>query len=237
MMLAKKRWSGLYLVSLISLITLCLFIFSKYSLKLDLFPFPQFKEELIFNFMSIHYVFSTRKFSNISNLNSKVKISQTEKLESSENDINISTALKYRLISVEIEDSTKFKEDKLKNPILKKLFTVQSIKHAFIVPFFLNKVGIANSNNPDPILQYCISMTVLLLIALFCFINVFGYLLSLYILNKYNIENKYPRLSLFINYFKKTSQLMIIIECSLGFVSLIMMLLLNILLITTISNL
>lgn len=48
-------------------------------------------------------------------------------------------------------------------------------------------------------------MTILNIVALFCFINVFGYIVSLYILDKYNVEEKYPKLKLIINYFKKSS--------------------------------
>ena len=63
-------------------------------------------------------------------------------------------------------------------------------------------------------------MTILNIVALFCFINVFGYIVSLYILDKYNVEEKYPKLILIINYFKKSSQFTIIVESRIGFLAL-----------------
>jgi hypothetical protein len=50
------------------------------------------------------------------------------------------------------------------------------------------------------------------LIALLCFINVLGYFLSLYILDKYNIETRFPKLSKIKTYYKNTTLIFIIYE-------------------------
>ncbi len=48
--------------------------------------------------------------------------------------------------------------------------------------------------NKDPLVKYAFSMITLNLILLrsFCFINVLGYMLFLYLINKNTIEIKYP---------------------------------------------
>lgn len=80
------------------------------------------------------------------------------------------------------------------------------------------------------------SMTILNIVALSCFISVFGYIVSLYILDKYNVEEKYPKLKWIINYFKKSSQFTIIVESLIGFLALIVMLVINLFLITIVSS-
>ena len=60
-------------------------------------------------------------------------------------------------------------------------------------------------------------MTILSLIALITFINIFIYLFIIYSINNYNLENKYPRFNRFINYYKNTSFFFIVIEITLGF--------------------
>jgi len=53
-------------------------------------------------------------------------------------------------------------------------------------------------------------MFTLSLIVLISFINVFGYIFSLYLISKYDIETKFPKLKRIIKYYEKSIQLFII---------------------------
>jgi uncharacterized protein Usg len=48
-------------------------------------------------------------------------------------------------------------------------------------------------------------MFTLNLIVFICFINVFGYILSLYLISKYDIETKFPKLKGIIKYYEKST--------------------------------
>ena len=50
------------------------------------------------------------------------------------------------------------------------------------------------------------------LVALLCFINVLGYFINFYILDIYNIETKFPKLSKIKTYYKNTTLIFIIFE-------------------------
>ena len=53
---------------------------------------------------------------------------------------------------------------------------------------------------------------ILSLIALLAFINVLGYFLSLHLVQRYDIKNKYPKFSFIINYYEKSTLFFILIE-------------------------
>nr|YP_010146930.1 hypothetical protein K4014_mgp37 [Cyclocybe aegerita]QQP21439.1 hypothetical protein [Cyclocybe aegerita] len=90
---------------------------------------------------------------------------------------------------------------------------VLNFKSAFIFPFILKIINPENvTNNPEPIVVYAFSMFVLSLIVLLCIINVMGYVLSLYLISKYDIESKYPKLKKILIYFTKSTEITIIIE-------------------------
>jgi len=73
-------------------------------------------------------------------------------------------------------------------------------------------------------------MFTLNLILLICFINAFGYILSLYLISKYNIETKFPKLKRIIKYYEKSTQFFIILEVLIGFIFLIVIIILNLIL-------
>jgi hypothetical protein len=76
----------------------------------------------------------------------------------------------------------------------------------------LNKLGIHVPAGSEVITQYAFGVLILSLIALLSFINVLGYFLSLHLLQRYEVDTKYPRLKKFINYFEKSSLLFILME-------------------------
>jgi hypothetical protein len=70
-------------------------------------------------------------------------------------------------------------------------------------------------------------MFTLSLIVFICFINVFGYILSLFLNSKYDIENKFPKLKRIIRYYEKSTQFFIIVEALIGFIFLLFIIIIN----------
>ena len=57
-----------------------------------------------------------------------------------------------------------------------------------------------------------VSVLIISLIALLAFINILGYFLSLQLVQRYDISNKYPKLKFLINYYEKSTLIFIFIE-------------------------
>ena len=55
-------------------------------------------------------------------------------------------------------------------------------------------------------------MFILSLITLVCLINIIGYFISIYLINKYDVEKRYPKYIKIIRYFEKSQILFVIIE-------------------------
>jgi len=55
-------------------------------------------------------------------------------------------------------------------------------------------------------------MFILNLAVLVCFVNIIGYILSLYLVNKYDIDSKFPKFKGYINFYKTTSKFFLILE-------------------------
>ena len=79
----------------------------------------------------------------------------------------------------------------------------------FLQLFGIN-VNITESSSPIYLLACCIF--VLNIVGLFCFINVTGYFISIYLINKYNVEERYPKYQKLIRYFEKSRILFVITE-------------------------
>jgi hypothetical protein len=73
-------------------------------------------------------------------------------------------------------------------------------------------LGIQIPENATPLINFSFSILILTLISLLCFINVTGYLTSIYLINKYNIEIKFPKYKKIIQYFESYSLFFILIE-------------------------
>ncbi len=61
------------------------------------------------------------------------------------------------------------------------------------------------------------------LVALFCFINIIGYILAYYLIQQLDYETKYPRLSKFIDRYKKFSLIYFCVDVLLCFVCLFLL--------------
>jgi hypothetical protein len=86
------------------------------------------------------------------------------------------------------------------------------IKQSFTFPFILYNLNIDTSESVHTINQLAYGVFLLTLIALFCLINIFGYILTYYFIQEGNYNEKYPKLSKLINYYKQLNFYFVIIE-------------------------
>ena len=105
------------------------------------------------------------------------------------------------------------------NKLLSYFPIFSNYKYCFFIPFVLSHFDIDNINNGNPLLGYFFYMFMLNFITLFCFINITGYLLAYFVLDKFIKEggedkwiNKYPLIIKILKLFYKASFLSIIIE-------------------------
>jgi hypothetical protein len=97
------------------------------------------------------------------------------------------------------------------------------IKYLFSFPFVLSNLNI-NVNDSDPIItQFAYGVLLISLVAFFCFINIAGYIIVIYLIQKSDYETKYPKFTRIINYFKKVNLIFLSIEILLCFVCLILL--------------
>ena len=87
----------------------------------------------------------------------------------------------------------------------------------YIIYYF----GIVLPEGAEPLAELGFHFGLIALVVLSCFINVFGYLISISLLKYYDIENKYPRFKIFFKRFEKTSMFFLILEIIIGFGGLI----------------
>jgi len=102
-------------------------------------------------------------------------------------------------------------------------------KYLFSFPFILTNLDI-NVNDSDPMItQLAYGVFLLSLVALFCFINILGYITTYYLIQKGNYELKYPKLKRLIEHFKGVTLIYLIIEVLLCFICLILLIIFSIL--------
>ncbi len=102
-----------------------------------------------------------------------------------------------------------------------------NLKYCYFIPFIFNKLSKEIPADADFIIHYSFYMFILSLISLVCFINALAYLISLYLVNKYDIHNKFPKFEKLIKYFEKSTFFMVIIELIIGISFLIIIIILN----------
>ena len=106
-------------------------------------------------------------------------------------------------------------------------------KCAFFLPLVLKTIN----ENPEtidpnnPFITYIVSITTILVFIFFAIMNLFFYLLVLYLINNYEVETKFPRFIYFINLYKKSSKIIIVLEIAFIVISLLTLILINIVLI------
>lgn len=93
--------------------------------------------------------------------------------------------------------------------------------------YILYVFGLELPENASPMIEVGFNMAVVCLIILICFINVFGYLLVLYLLQIYDLKNKYPKFKWLINRYSNYSLITVIIEAVIGFLFLILLIIIG----------
>ena len=81
-----------------------------------------------------------------------------------------------------------------------------------LLKYILEVLEIKVPEGSESITNYAFGVLILSLVALFAFINVLGYFLSLHLIQRYDIKNKYPKFIFIINYYEKTTLLFVLIE-------------------------
>lgn len=97
-----------------------------------------------------------------------------------------------------------------KSVILKQQNLTQ--RNSIILPFILNILDINIPEGSENLTNYAFGVMILSLVALLCFINVLGYFISLYILDKFNIETRFPKLNKIKTYYQNTTIIFFIFE-------------------------
>lgn len=82
-------------------------------------------------------------------------------------------------------------------------------------------LGIDFPDNVAPLVEYGFHVAVVSLVVLFCFINVFGYLISFYLLDSYQIKWKHYKFAGILNYFKTVSWLFLLVGGAAGVIGVI----------------
>jgi hypothetical protein len=83
---------------------------------------------------------------------------------------------------------------------------IYSRQDAYIIPFIFTNLNPNVSRATEPLVSYAFSMFMLNFIILICFVNIVGYILSIYLVNKYDIEIKFPKFKRYINFYKSISK-------------------------------
>lgn len=93
------------------------------------------------------------------------------------------------------------------------------------LPFtlILSKLDVNIPENASSLLQLSYGVFLLSLIALVCFINILGYFIAYILVLRGDYENKYPRLKWYINYYKKTTIIYLILEIVFCFIALFLL--------------
>ena len=113
--------------------------------------------------------------------------------------------------------------------LIRHYFVKCGYKFAFVFPFIISQFDHNNLNKAEPIIAFTFNMFILNLSCLFCFINIAGYLLSIYLIDKYKdqLDIKFPRFKKIINFYSKTKLFWLKFEIVAAFVTLLVMLIAN----------
>ena len=88
----------------------------------------------------------------------------------------------------------------------------KSYRQSFILTFILSNLDINIPEGSENLTNYAFGVMVMSLIAILCFINVLGYFISFYVLKKYNLETRFPKLNKIKAYYQNTTLMFICFE-------------------------
>lgn len=107
-------------------------------------------------------------------------------------------------------------------------------KRVYFLPFILTKFNPNINSETEPIISYSFAMFILSLIVLICFYNIVAYILSIYLLKKYDVENKFPIFKKYIKFYSSSSKYLLVLEIIIAFVFLLCIVAINFFLFTSI---
>ena len=81
-----------------------------------------------------------------------------------------------------------------------------------ILNWILNILGVTIPEGADKFASYAFGVFILSLVALLAFINIMGYFLNLYVLQRYDITKRFPKLKSVVGFYEKTTFLFVFIE-------------------------
>ena len=87
-----------------------------------------------------------------------------------------------------------------------------NLKHSFLFGFLLDSLNINLPDEDSHHLKFVYGILLVSLVCIFNFVNVVGYLTSIYLLSKYDVESKFPRLKSIIKYYEKSSLFFVVLE-------------------------
>ena len=93
-----------------------------------------------------------------------------------------------------------------------KMNKLNNIKYSFVFTPILNNLNLNIPANSESHVNLAFGIFILSLICLLNFINVVSYLTSLYLINKYDVETKFPKLKKIIKYFERSSLFFFLLE-------------------------
>jgi len=94
-------------------------------------------------------------------------------------------------------------------------------RHSFSFLFIFNLLNISVPENAEPIINYSFGVLILSLLVFFNILNAFMSLFSLYIINKYNVDERlknYPWLKKIVKYYENSSLVFISIEIGMALI-------------------
>jgi hypothetical protein len=148
-----------------------------------------------------------------SNNKDKDKDKDTKKDDNKDNSKinNNNQRMKIQHLIIQILNQVK-KQQSMIIKILRKIKNKLNLNYSFSLPIILSNLNIEVNNLDSTLSQFSYGVLCLSLIALLCFINIIGYMVSYILIQKSNFEVKYPKLSKFINSYKQTTLLFLTFE-------------------------
>jgi hypothetical protein len=96
-----------------------------------------------------------------------------------------------------------------------KLNTNIKITQSFFFSFIFSNLNLNVDDTASNLTQVSYGVFLLSLVALICFLNVLGFMISYILIQQGNYEIKYPKLKKFINYYKKSTLVYVSVEAFL----------------------
>jgi hypothetical protein len=97
-------------------------------------------------------------------------------------------------------------------------------RHSFSFLFILNLLNVSVPENAEPVINYSFGVLILSLLVFFNIVNAFMSLYSLYVINKYSVDERfknYPRFKKIVKYYENSSLVFISIEIGMALIFLL----------------